>query len=906
MRVGRFAAADAAFRATCSGRREHDCETLRAELAERVGRPREAERIAKALVADESLVGCLRTRCLTVLGSIALENGNAEEALRTLQAAVSVAKEHSCLEELCWAELRMVSALLELSHADINPALLALRRHVAQTGSPLITAALHVFVSEFEAKRGASSSARRHVRIARDLLGSHENAWLEGLSGLADTCAAYFDSDLESAYAAATSSLDAVGVSGHERTRLAAYINLAHISVARNDLSRGQRCLDRAWKIADLSPRYREALIESYAELELARQQPVKCLEYLDRLFAFPSPESSFTKLWGHQTLAKCRSLQGDWNAADAAASRGVALAETAGNRAFGRVFRLLRAEARAALGDLAAAALDLTVASLGRPDASLEVFAEAQRVVGQGLTREGDSGGAALALNRGYRVFGAIGQIRSQREVSTHISQLAGRRAERKSLTAAPVTLSPGSLVASIAAALQQAARPDLLGAELADLLVRSGVSSRVAVLVLQPSGTRSVDRVVGWTPEEARAAASGTDQPLLPLGTWRDATWQLIADVPLTVSARTTWLAMTTITAAGVELAAARRDAREREALWPIENPDDASPGVFGSEQMIELLRVTKRIATTNVTVLITGETGAGKEVIARVLHDASPRAGRPFIPLNCSAVPRDVLEDQLFGHRRGAFTGAESAFPGVIRGAAGGTVFLDEIGEVSLDLQPKLLRLLESNEVHPLGESQPIKVDVRLIAATNQDLEALVRNGRFREDLFYRLNVIRLHVPPLRERREEIPLLVSHFLERFAREQHKGRLRVADETMEYFVLYNWPGNVRQLANEVRRLVALAEPDAVLMPEHLSPVLGASRRTRPPSERDLLPTELVVRLDQPLAAATEHLERAMIQHAMTLCHGRVEQVAKTLGLSRKGLYLKRQRLKLDAVDAA
>jgi DNA-binding NtrC family response regulator len=259
--------------------------------------------------------------------------------------------------------------------------------------------------------------------------------------------------------------------------------------------------------------------------------------------------------------------------------------------------------------------------------------------------------------------------------------------------------------------------------------------------------------------------------------------------------------------------------------------------------------------------------------------------------------------MLEDQLFGHRRGAFTGAESSFPGVIRAAAGGTVFLDEVGEVPLDLQPKLLRFLESNEVHPLGEPQPMKVDVRVVAATNQDLDVLVREGRFREDLFYRLNVIRLHVPPLRERREEIPLLVSHFLERFARESHKGRLRVADETMEYFVLYAWPGNVRQLANELRRLVALAEPDAVLMPEHLSSALVATRRTRPASERDLLPTELVVRLDQPLAAATEHLERAMIQHAMVLCQGRVEQVANTLGLSRKGLYLKRRRLRLESL---
>jgi transcriptional regulator with PAS, ATPase and Fis domain len=315
-----------------------------------------------------------------------------------------------------------------------------------------------------------------------------------------------------------------------------------------------------------------------------------------------------------------------------------------------------------------------------------------------------------------------------------------------------------------------------------------------------------------------------------------------------------------------------------------------------------MQELVRVARRVAVTPLPVLLTGETGVGKEVFAHIVHDASSRAAKPFVPFNCAAVPRELLESQLFGHRRGAFTGADQSSPGIIRSAAGGTLFLDEIGEVTPDLQPKLLRFLELGEIHPLGEPQPSRVDVRVVAATNKDLEALVRDGRFREDLYYRLNVIRLHIPPLRERREEIPRLVHYFLEKFAREHNKGRLRIADETLEYLVFYAWPGNVRELLNELRRMAALAEVDAVLMPEHLSTQISTSRRTRPPSERDLLPIELVVRLDQPLAAATEHLERAMIQHAMSLHEGRVEQVAQTLGLSRKGLYLKRRRLGIEA----
>jgi transcriptional regulator with PAS, ATPase and Fis domain len=200
--------------------------------------------------------------------------------------------------------------------------------------------------------------------------------------------------------------------------------------------------------------------------------------------------------------------------------------------------------------------------------------------------------------------------------------------------------------------------------------------------------------------------------------------------------------------------------------------------------------------------------GETGVGKEVFAHIIHEASTRARKPFVPFNCAAVPRDLLESQLFGHRRGAFTGADQSSPGIIRAAAGGTLFLDEIGEVTPDLQPKLLRFLELGEVHSLGGSQPSRVDVRVVAATNTDLDTLAGDGRFREDLYCRLNVIRPQIPPLRERREEIPRLVHHFIEKFASDQHEGRLRIAGETLEYLAFHPWPGNVRQLLNELRRM--------------------------------------------------------------------------------------------------
>jgi DNA-binding NtrC family response regulator len=352
-------------------------------------------------------------------------------------------------------------------------------------------------------------------------------------------------------------------------------------------------------------------------------------------------------------------------------------------------------------------------------------------------------------------------------------------------------------------------------------------------------------------------------------------------------------------------VRLAEAREHERNRASLWP-DLPQQQSDALFIAEEMQALLSTARRIAGTNVSVLITGETGTGKEILARTIHAYSPRAKAPFLAFNCTGTPKDILDSQLFGHRRGAFTGATETFQGVIRAASGGTLLLDEIGDMGLDVQPRLLRFLEAGEIHPVGEAKPLGVDVRVIAATNAPLDTLVAEGRFREDLFYRLNIVHLHVPPLRARRVEIPALAAHYLAKHAQEYGKGDLRLAEETMEYLVLYNWPGNVRQLANEMRRMAALAEAGAILMPEHLTTPIAASRRTIPASERTLDPTEVVVRLDQPMAAAVQHLERTMVQYALKKCGGRVEETAAMLGVSRKGLYLKRQRFGIEPPEAA
>ena len=243
---------------------------------------------------------------------------------------------------------------------------------------------------------------------------------------------------------------------------------------------------------------------------------------------------------------------------------------------------------------------------------------------------------------------------------------------------------------------------------------------------------------------------------------------------------------------------------------------------PGFLAASPAMRKLRTElSRLVGSSATVIITGESGAGKEVVARAIHDLSDRSTKPYVAFNCATVPRELFEGQLFGYRRGAFTGASSDHPGVIRAAAGGTLFLDEIGELPLDIQPKLLRFLENGEVFPLGERRPLRVDVRVLAATHRNLSELVRSGKFREDLYYRLQVVPLHVPPLRERREDVPVLARHFLRELTR--HGDPPVLAPDALSALAAHGWPGNVRELRNVIERAMAFSPTPSVLRAEHL-----------------------------------------------------------------------------------
>jgi two-component system NtrC family response regulator len=342
-----------------------------------------------------------------------------------------------------------------------------------------------------------------------------------------------------------------------------------------------------------------------------------------------------------------------------------------------------------------------------------------------------------------------------------------------------------------------------------------------------------------------------------------------------------------------------AVARAVEKRSLVKNIRHLESELGSVWGniigkSKAMENVFTLMKRVADTPTTVLIAGESGTGKELIARGLHKASSRNKAPFVPINCGAVSESLLESELFGYEKGAFTGATSLKQGKFEFADQGTLFLDEVGEMSLNLQVKLLRVLQEHEFQRVGGNKEIRVDVRIIAATNRDLKEEVENNRFRGDLFFRLNVVRIDMPPLRERREDIPFLVAHFLNKFSEKLDRPIKEVHPDVMSALYSYSWPGNVRELENVIERALVLCRGDAI-MPEDLPLEL----RQTPEIEAEL---DTLVSGEKGLADTLDAIEERIIRQALKNAGNVQAQAAKILGISRSNLQYKLKKYGLLA----
>jgi DNA-binding NtrC family response regulator/tetratricopeptide (TPR) repeat protein len=729
---------------------------------------------------------------------------------------------------------------------------------------------------------------------------SNPSVWLETNAEITNVALAIMRSDFELGLNRAKRAVQLAEQSGRAAARRATLANLGYLLYLTGHFDEAADHYSRAMDALPSHGDNTSAALDGIAQIRLARGQideAAQLLECVSESISTPRDRRLYGYRHSQMTYTHLLMRRAEWDAALESADSLARLADESGDHLLQQIAFLTKAELLQQLGRIPEAmqTLDVVVQTLAQQPPDL--WAHYERILACALLEAGDRDAATLHLQRARRLYESIRSVPGSLELSRRWDETESKIKVPAEATdplapaAAPVATAR-DVLQTAAGLLRHHSRPELLAREFVNLLAETDCVAEARVLS------------IGKDEPQVLAAATGPGGPAegcldrrISIGFARDRAVELDLKVRPDIGAQATVHAVTLLLATIQDLERAQAEREERISLWPIdEDGVEAGQAVVGG-QMRALMANAKRIAGTNVSVFITGESGTGKEILARAIHRYSDRAAKPFIPFNCTAVPRDMLESHLFGHRRGSFTGADRDHPGLIGAARDGTLFLDEIGELGLDLQPKLLRFLESSEICPIGEATPFTINVRIVAATNAHVEQQVKEGRFREDLFYRLNVIRLKIPPLRERRDEIPALVRHFVDQFAGEFRKGDVRVSEETMEHLLLCRWPGNVRQLQNEIRRMVALAEPHSVLTPGDLSEDVYNSRLAARPIPSEL---EMLVGLKDQLPPTVAKIEREMIRLALRDHHSNLDAAARALGISRKGLYLKRQRLGL------
>jgi hydrogenase-4 transcriptional activator len=721
-----------------------------------------------------------------------------------------------------------------------------------------------------------------------------------------------------------------------------ALASLGQITVRLGNLKRAEQALNRALDVRSPLRFMREttgAVFDTLAQIHLIRGNHEEASRFLQRAreaYGEHGAQATRWYQWSLRVLEARVALRRGQSGNALSMANDTANAEDA-PPAYALQAELIGIEALLTSGQQEAAEERLTlVGSRLQPSGMSSIWGEFLRLRGRVHARAGRSTEAYHDFGQSVSVFDLLGE-RYQAALSyLELGRLAGTAGARsratryltdataifESLDAQPDLAEARAAIAAI----PSVATGGFVGVQMDgdDALVRRIVDAAVTPALLAKEGTTAlfeacdanaaiifthgggtdlrIVSVAGCDLEGARSIASAVTRtapasgaPLLIEAIGRDVDLPRFAVVsgvrPFGLPMVQRFRTMCTVLRQGFELCAARERPLEPSVVAMERQLEPLLPGfVCASAAMQRVTDQIQRLQGNDLTVLITGESGTGKDLVARAIHAGSPRREAMFLPYNCTSATRELADSQLFGHRRGSFTGAFADQPGVIRTAVGGTLFLDEVGDLPLDIQPKLLRFLEQSEVLPVGETRPVRVDVRIVAATNADLEQRVAENRFREDLFYRLSVIRIHVPPLRERREEIPHLSTFFLREVSERLAKPGTRLSAETLDLFDAFSWPGNVRQLRNEVQRAVAMAPSGGVITPELLSPVFGgADGPTAAPRGRGRSAT---------LAVAVERLEREMIEGALQRSSGNISQTARSLGLTRRGLYLKMDRL--------
>ncbi len=748
----------------------------------------------------------------------------------------------------------------------------------------------------------------------------------------------------------------------HKTNAADGYNNLGINLILIGQWDRAQEALERALSLAtEVDERGAKVpmILDSLGELLMLRGDLEEAQDYLRRAVALATENGN--KWYAGQalrTLGRCYLAIGDSEKALAKAKEALTLAETIGDRQAICESRLIAAEAHLLTRELDECAKELQRVSAETTDSATDLGStgEAHRLYGVLCMARSDAAAAAQHFGSSASIFDMLGDryraarahLELGRAYATILPDRAGEHLSRALNTfrelGARLDLSRAEeelkdlARATPARTQEQSALTQLLTLRLAEAVAsRELLLRELAAVMRQETGAQRVvitergehnePRVVlamGCTPAESAKVASELD--LLQDEAAREryckkkdaeviflrssnappATMYLAPRSRATLPKGVAIEPLLRVVELGMDVCALRAGAHKGGSHEPSAELAGASlmPGfIHSSPAMTQLVEEVHKIRSSDVTVLVTGESGTGKELVARAIHAISSRRAKVFVPFNCTAVPKELSEGYLFGYRRGAFTGAVSDSQGVIRTAAGGTLFLDEIGDLALDVQPKILRFLQEGEIQPLGEQRPSKVDVRIIAATNTDLEDMVAQGRFREDLYYRLNVIRLRVPPLRERRSEIPTIVNYYVNHYSAKFGRKDIQITPQAVDLLMVSDWPGNVRQLCNEIQRTVARAEDGTIITPEQLSPELKRTSSPTTPSAATIASMSgSTLQTAGTLGDALAEVERRMIADALRRHGGNISRAARELGLTRRGLYLKLERHDLSA----
>lgn len=893
-RAGRFADALAVLEHTTLPTADRvESEVLKTTLLERLGQHQRSRHMAEKSLRSRGLLPALRSDCHLTLALLDLDAGRTDQGVEHLRAALDLARQCKDWRRFCWAQLRLMMATCSTVDPQTSAQWIsATRREVLRLGDGHVLIALHICVGELAIRHGALKTATRHALLALTLLESFPNSWLTAWARNNLIALSLIHCDIPTGLEHAVAGLAAAEASGGLMARRACLGNIGNLYILSGAWDQARQYLEQGLGDKSTGGEFSHAIVESIARMHLAQgdtSEAKACLDQIDS--GVSSARDATLYAHRHSKLTRSRLLIRE-NALDQAlehSQEALRLAEVSGDRLLRLMSTLAQVEILSRQERWGELIILLDSLSASLPQMPPELLANYERVLGWSLRTAPTM--AAAHFSRARRALTALGHRPGLLDLERNLGDISPTIG-----TDAPVggdKVAQARVVQDVLALLLHVGRPELLAADVVEVLASTGCVARATAIARGDDG--HVENLAAHAAPIGDRPATTLPSRTYLMGRARNRSVEVTCEPLHTVEAVATVNAVASLLDVVRDLDAARTEREERLGLWPADELPDADDDALITGAMRDVMRLARKVAPTNASVLITGESGTGKEIVARALHRFSNRAHAPFVPFNCNAVPKDLLESHLFGYRRGAFTGAERDHPGAVRTAKEGTLFLDEIGELGLELQPKLLRFLESGEIHPLGESEPIRVATRIVAATNANLDTLVQEGRFRTDLFYRLRVVPLWVPPLRERRDEVPFLARHFVTKAAAEYGKGHLQLSDETIELLVLYSWPGNVRQLNNELRRVVALADNDSTLTAEALSPEI---RRGRPGVGID--DGAMTISLHETLATALGRVEREMITSALKTHQGRLDEAARALGISRKGLYLKRLRLGL------